>query len=96
VTFSARMNDEKSELEEYLQRHFYQHYRVQRMSLKAKRFIREIFGAYLQDVRQLPPDYQERAAREGAHQALCDYIAGMTDRYVQQEYLKLFEPFEKV
>ena len=96
VAFSAKLGEEKRELEEYLQENFYQHYRVQRMSLKAKRFIREIFAAYLQDVRQLPPDYQKRAAREGLHQTLCDYIAGMTDRYVQEEYLKLFEPFEKV
>ncbi len=96
VQFSPLLAEEKRELEGYLQKNFYEHYRVQRMALKAKRFIREIFECYLQDVKQLPPDYQKRAAREGLHQALCDYIAGMTDRYVQQEYLKLFEPFEKV
>ena len=45
---------------------------------------------------QLPPQYQAQAETEGLHVAICDYIAGMTDRYAQDEYQRLYEPFERV
>ena len=62
---------------------------------EAQRFLREMFQAYVEDARLLPPEYQERAATEGLHRVLCDYIAGMTDRFAEQEYRRLFHPFEK-
>jgi len=74
----------------------YHHYRVARMSNKAKRFISELFEAYTSDPRQLPFEYQEWVQQAGLHQAVCDYIAGMTDRYAQDDYMRLFDPFERV
>jgi len=74
----------------------YQHYRVARMATKARHFVKELFRAYVADSKQLPPYYQTWAAREGVPQAVCDYIAGMTDRYAQDEYKKLFMPYERV
>jgi dGTPase len=96
VCFSARIDDEKKQLETYLLDHFYRHYRVARMAWKARRFVREIFTAYVDDPRQLPTEYQKRMKDDGEYRVVCDYVAGMTDRYAQQEYLRLFAPFEKV
>ena len=96
VTFSRELDERKRELEQFLIENFYQHYRVQRMMQKAKRFTREIFAAYVNDLKQLPPEYQKRAERDDLYRTICDYIAGMTDRYAQAEYLRLFAPFEKV
>ena len=96
VAFSPDLAERRDALQRYLFEHVYHHYRVARMSSKAKRFIKEIFGAYVADPRQLPPDYQAWAATEGLEQGICDYIAGMTDRYAQDEYKKLFTPYERV
>jgi len=96
VCFSSDLQARKDDLQKYLFEHVYQHYRVARMAHKAKHFIERLFRAYVAQPRQLPPDYQDWAKQEGLHQAVCDYIAGMTDRYAQDEYLKLFSPYERV
>ncbi len=95
VGFSPETQRLKDDLQQYLFVNVYRHYRVMRMANKAKRFIQEIFHAYVTQPNQLPPDYQEWAKREGLEQAVCDYLAGMTDRYAQDEYLKLFFPYER-
>ena len=61
------------------------------MSDKARRFIRELFKCYTDNPKQLPPTSRQRIATEGTHQVVCDYIAGMTDRYVHNEYRRLFQ-----
>ncbi len=96
VDFSPEMCQLKTELEGFLLEKVYRHYRVARMSNKAKRFVREMFQAYLEDPAQLPPQFQGRIQTEGLERNVCDYIAGMTDRYAQDEYLKLFSPYERV
>ena len=45
---------------------------------------------------QLPPHHQERIGEDGLHRAVCDYIAGMTDRFALDEHRKLFDPLVKV
>jgi len=94
--FSPEMDRQKKELEAFLHEELYHHYRVVRMMSKAKRFIRALFQAYLADPRQLPDRYRKAAETEGLHRVICDYIAGMTDRYAQDEYKKLFYPYERV
>ncbi|MBM4037869.1 MAG: deoxyguanosinetriphosphate triphosphohydrolase [Planctomycetes bacterium] len=94
--FSPTVERRKAELEGFLQEKLYRHYRVARMTSKAKRFVRELFQAYLADPRQLPDEYRATADQEGLYRAIGDYIAGMTDRYAQDEYKKLFYPFERV
>jgi len=95
VTFSEPLQRLKEALQKHLLTHVYHHYRVVRMTSKAKRFVQAIFDAYIADRRQLPPDHQAWAEEVGLHQAVCDYVAGMTDRYAQEEYLKLFSPNER-
>jgi dGTPase len=95
VAFSEPMGSLKHELEDYLFERLYRHWRVNRMANKARRFVKELFGAYVTEPNNLPTEYQERAESEGLEQTVCDYIAGMTDRYAQDEYLKLFVPYER-
>ena len=66
------------------------------MSNKAKRFIKELFNFYIDNPAALPWPIQKKIAQSGKRRAVCDYIAGMTDRYALDEYKKLFYPYEKV
>ncbi len=96
VAFSKEAGDLRKPLRQFLMQRLYHHYRVMRMSIKAKRFIRELFCEYLRSPAQLPSEVQLRIPKEGARRVVCDYIAGMTDRYALDEYKKLFNPYEKV
>ncbi len=96
VAFSRNMTDLRKPLREFLMDKLYHHYRVVRMSIKAKRFIQELFKLYVDRPEQLPNDVQKRIPRDGVRRVVCDYIAGMTDRYALDEYKKLFNPYEKV
>jgi dGTPase len=96
IRFSDRMFEKRRPLRTFLMENLYQHYRVVRMSDKAIRFIRDLFDVYLTKPQQLPPKAQKRLKKEGAHRVICDYIAGMTDRYALDEYKKFFEPYERV
>ena len=96
VTFSQDMLKLRKELRAFLVERLYHHYRVVRMSIKAKHFIQELFRVYVANPKQLPAEIQARIKRDGVKRAVCDYIAGMTDRYALDEYKKLFDPYEKV
>ena len=96
IGFSAGMKKKREELRTFLKNRLYRHYRVVRMSDKARRFLKALFEVYLSRPEQLPPGSQRRLKKEGPHRVICDYLAGMTDRYAQDEYKKFFEPFERV
>jgi len=96
VSFSKLMLNFRKPLRDFLMVKLYHHYRVMRMSAKAKRFIQELFKIYVDRPEQLPSDTQKKISADGVRRAICDYIAGMTDRYALDEYKKLFDPYEKV
>ena len=96
VDFSKEVKELRKPLRQLLMHKLYHHYRVMRMSTKAKRFIRELFCEYISRPQQLPSDIQQKIPKEGVKRVVCDYIAGMTDRYALDEYKKLFNPYEKV
>src|SRR3989338_6225888 len=96
VSFSNSMQDLRKPLRAFLIENLYHHYRVIRMSNKAKRFIQELFKIYITNPNQLPPHIQKNIPEGGVRRVVCDYIAGMTDRYALDEYKKLFDPYEKV
>ncbi len=96
VGFSKEIQELRKPLRQFLMQKLYKHYRVMRMSIKAKRFIRELFTEYLLRPEQMPSEIQLRIPKEGVRRVVCDYIAGMTDRYALDEYKKLFNPYEKV
>ncbi|MDD3087616.1 MAG: deoxyguanosinetriphosphate triphosphohydrolase [Candidatus Omnitrophica bacterium] len=96
VTFSGNMLKLRKPLRSFLMDRLYHHYRVVRMSIKAKRFIQELFKVYVSNPRQLPLDVQEKIGKDGIKRVVADYIAAMTDRYALDEYKKLFTPYETV
>ncbi len=99
IGFSDAMREQNLELKRFLRHALYQHYRVQRMSAKARRVIGELFAVFMDDAHLLPPE-QERAVlrletqhgRAGRARAVADYIAGMTDRYAIAEHERVFNP----
>ncbi len=96
VLFSKDMIELRKPLRGFLMERLYCHYRVIRMANKAKRFISELFKIYVEKPQQLPPHIHARINNEPVQRVVCDYIAGMTDRYALDEYKKLFDPYEKV
>jgi dGTPase len=96
VDFSENMNRKRAQLKEVLANKLYKHYRVIRMSTKASRFLKQLFEIYSDNPEQLPPQARENMEKTGKYRVICDYIAGMTDRYALDQYKKFFEPFERV
>jgi dGTPase len=96
VGYSPEMARRVKELKEFLFTNLYRHYRVVRMGDKAGRVLRDLFLSYVAEPLQLPPHYQERIPRDGVHRVVCDYIAGMTDRFAVDEHRKLFDPLVRV
>ena len=75
---------------------FYRNYRVMRMAGKAERVISALFETYLQDPGVLPKNIRKRMENEEPARVVCDYIAGMTDRFALDEYARLFDPSTRV
>lgn len=88
VAFSPSIRAQADELKRFLRKELYRHYRVLRMTGKAKRVVRELFEAFLSEPGLLPPAYR-RDDRVTQARAIADYIAGMTDRYAMLEHRKL-------
>ena len=95
LSHSQQMQAMNRELKDFLYQNMYRHYRVVRMAAKAERFIIELFNAFVSEPAQLPKSTQQRIKNNenNKERVVCDYIAGMTDRYALQEYAKLFDPF---
>lgn len=89
IRFSDRIRDEQAELKRFLHANLYRHYRVSRMSSKARRIISDLFQAFMNEPGLLPPEFQARAQAD-TPRAIADYIAGMTDRYAIVEHRRLF------
>jgi dGTPase len=96
VAYSPETAERVRELKDFLFRNMYRHYRVVRMGDKAGRILRDLFDSYVAEPRQLPPHFQAQLEREGVHRVVCDYIAGMTDRFAVDEHQKLFDPTVRV
>lgn len=96
VVFDGETLDQYAELKSFLFREMYGHYRVIRMEQKARRVLSDLFHSYCERPEQLPPHIFARTRRDKVPRVVCDYIAGMTDRYAMEEYRKLFDPNVKV
>ena len=97
VGFSPEIKILNTELKRFLFNKLYRHYRVERMAEKAKRVITELFTAYKSNKKIVPPGFSEAYSDDTSFErVVCDYIAGMTDRYALGEYKKLFDPMAKV
>jgi dGTPase len=90
---------EHLELKQFLREKLYRHYRVQRMTRKARNVVSGLFAAFMDDVLLMPDEQRVTARRQEAEQgvggrarAVADYVAGMTDRYAISEHDRIFVP----
>ena len=99
IGFSPLMNKEREVLQKILEEKLYQHYRVIRMTDKAKRIIKDLFKVYMKTPEQLPEKIFRRGRKYTKNQKykiICNHIASMTDRFAIDEHKRLFDPDEKV
>ena len=97
AAFGSEMEEMNRELKTFLRENLYEHYRVTRMAEKAQRILTDLFNAYLDKPKQLPPSTYHKIDKNGSvKRVICDYMAGMTDKFALEEHKKLFDPHEKV
>lgn len=89
---STEMARQLTELKTFLYENFYFHHRLIRMTRKARQVLERIYHAYLETPDMLPPSVLRQVESLGLERAITDYIAGMTDRYANEEYRRLFDP----
>ena len=66
------------------------------MAVKGSRIVQQLFAEFCRDPYLLPERYSRRVGAGRPERTVCDYLAGMTDRYAQDEYLRLFQPYSSV
>jgi dGTPase len=94
VTFSSQMQEYNRVLQQFLSQRMYRHERVTDIMSRAQRVIVDLYNAYTNDEKLLPRDWRELAgAGEKRHTTrhVCDFIAGMTDRYALDQHKRLFD-----
>jgi len=96
VGFSPELSQKNRELKIFLMENLYRHYKVERMRVKAERYLTQLFETYLKHPTLLPRKYLKKMEISGKERVICDYIAGMTDRFALDEFKRLFEPYERV
>jgi dGTPase len=92
VAFSARMRESLSGMQEYLLTNVYTNEANTRQDQQARKLIGELFARYLSHPDLLPSRYRKRANDDGLHRVICDYIAGMTDRFCREEHARICQP----
>jgi dGTPase len=92
VSFSEDTRRRNRQLKDFLFKNLYRYYRVTRMAVKAERIITDLFNLYKSEPSILPTHVQPSVGEKGLERTICDYIAGMTDRYAIEEHQKLFDP----
>jgi dGTPase len=96
IGFHPEIREQSQELKRFLRQNLYAHERVARMMGESAKIVRELFEAFMQDPRRLPPQYQDKLRDQeglaGRARIVADYIAGMTDRYAAREHARLFSP----
>ncbi|HEX4179387.1 MAG TPA: deoxyguanosinetriphosphate triphosphohydrolase [Caulobacteraceae bacterium] len=93
VAFSTDTAEDLSRLRLFLHQKMYRHYRVNRTRSQARRILAEMFALFMAEPGVMPTEWSERAEKRdevGRARLVCDYIAGMTDRFAIEEHRKLF------
>jgi dGTPase len=90
VGYADTLTQHNRALKDHLFENLYQHYRVMRMTVKAERIITDLFHQFTQKPAVLPEHIQTRIPKVGLERTVCDYIAGMTDRFAIDEHQKIF------
>jgi dGTPase len=101
IGFSDATRELNHALKSFLREELYKHYKVRRMTTKARRVVRDLFEAFFSDPKLMPDEHEARTRLDlvpgpaGRARAVADYIAGMTDRYAILEHGRLFDPRER-
>jgi dGTPase len=96
VSLSPELAEKNRQLKRFLNHNLYRHYKVERMRVKAERYLVMLFESYLKHPTLLPRKYVAKMDQIGRERVISDYIAGMTDRFALDEFKRLFEPYERV
>jgi dGTPase len=96
IGFSDAQKQVNRGLKGFLYNRMYKHTRVIRMQVKADRLLSELFNAYVTEPGLLPRSAHQRIEEVGLQRVVCDYIAGMTDRFALDEHAKMFDPNVRV
>ena len=93
IGFSDQLKEQNRALKQFLSEHMYRHPKVQEIMLRARRIMRDLYTAYCEDASLLPPDWQGPEIEDEDRRArkVCDFIAGMTDRYAMEQHHRLFD-----
>ncbi|MFC7050812.1 deoxyguanosinetriphosphate triphosphohydrolase [Emcibacter nanhaiensis] len=94
IAFSGEMKQTDRELKVFLMKNMYRHFKVCRMTSKAKRVVRDLFALYMEEPECLPEKWQERLTdhdEQDRARLIADFIAGMTDNYALMEHRRLFD-----
>ena len=75
-------------LKDFLSRNLYSHPQVEAERKKVTRWLERLFGFFVAHPRSLPPSYYAKTQQQGLYRIVCDYIAGMTDDYLSEQYRK--------
>ncbi|HEY4255994.1 MAG TPA: deoxyguanosinetriphosphate triphosphohydrolase [Candidatus Udaeobacter sp.] len=89
IRYSDELADANRALRKFLYQNVYYHPRVSEVNRRACEMLRRVFEAYLVDPERLGDGATRRIEKEGLHRTVCDYVAGMTDRYLMEEYARL-------
>ena len=92
ISFSEDMTRRNRQMKDFLYANLYRHHRVVRMAVKAEQIINNLFQSYLAEPEMLPHHVQILIGERSLERTICDYIAGMTDRYAVEDYQKLLDP----
>jgi dGTPase len=92
IGWGDEMAAHNKQLKRFLFENMYRHYRVVRMQVKAENLLTALFEGYIAEPAMLPKDVQQREEGD-IYRAVCDYVAGMTDRFALDEHYKLFDPY---
>lgn len=98
VTFSKEMDEVNRSIKSYLFKHMYRHFKVNRMSSKAKRVIKAMFEFFHAEPNCLPTVWYAQtdgAKTQRTAEVVADFIAGMTDRFALEEHARIFDPAAK-
>jgi len=91
IRCSDRLLKANRELRRFLYKNVYYHPRVAEVNKRACEMLRSVFEAYVQEPQRLGEAAAKRIEQEGLHRTVCDYLAGMTDRYLLEEHARLME-----
>ncbi len=86
VAFSPEVEKERRETKEFLYQNLYFSQALEHDHQRAEQVISELFDFFMKLPGELPPNYQEKIQSEPLHRVVCDYIAGMTDNYIQEQH----------